>query len=264
MIILMDAKGIADIVVGVVLIAAIMGIALLIFRKKLIWLLFGIEMAGGAVCYFLGMYFSAIVFLAFFIVTAVLAGSINVGEVRSYLANPVTIQAKEAQAKSVKDMDRAKLNKSITQAVKWLADNRVGAIITFERGVSLEKYMASGTMLNAPVTPELIETVFFEGTRLHDGAMIIRGNTIIAASVFFPTTTKTLVGKYGARHRAALGISEITDSVTIVVSEETGRISVAYSGVLEPIKYDEFEKVFQTFMLTPSGTSSEPLFSKGK
>ena len=111
-----------------------------------------------------------------------------------------------------------------------------------------------GTIINCPFTPEIVETIFYEGTRLHDGALIIRNNIIVAASVFYPSTNKTLVGKYGARHRAAIGISEVSDAVTIIVSEETGRISIAYAGVLEQVKYDEFEKVFHTFMVAPSGT----------
>ncbi len=196
------------------------------------------------------------ILLAIFVVTAVIGLVVNSAEIRSYAANPIATSKAPEKKNSNSEVDRQKLNKEITQAVRWLSDNRVGGIITFERSVPLDKYVASGTVLNAPVTPELIETIFYEGTRLHDGAIIIRGSTIVAAAVFFPPTNKPLVGKYGARHRAAIGISEITDSVTIIVSEETGRISVAFGGSLEPIKYDEFEKVFSTYMLAPSGTMS--------
>ena len=99
--------------------------------------------------------------------------------------------------------------------------------------------------INAPVTPELLETIFYEGTRLHDGAVIVKGNTIVCASVYYTPTTKALTGKYGARHRAAIGISEVTDAITVVVSEETGRVSIAYKGILEQVKLDEFPNIFR-------------------
>jgi diadenylate cyclase len=255
----MSGTQIGDLIVSILLCAVSFAFIVLMFKKKILWVVFGVELVGIPVCYFCGLNLAAFIFLALFAITGITAIFVNVGEVRQYIANPITVASKEAQARSAKDMDREKLNKAITQAVKWLSDNRVGALITFERGISLDKYIASGTIINAPVTPELIETIFYEGTRLHDGAIVIRGNTIVAASVFFPSTTKTLVGKYGARHRAAMGISENSDSVTVVVSEETGRISVAFSGVLEPVKYDEFEKVFGTFMLSSSGVLGQTM-----
>ena len=105
--------------------------------------------------------------------------------------------------------------------------------------------MKNGTMINCPITPEIIETIFYEGSRLHDGAIIIRKDVIISAAVYYPSSTKAIVGKFGARHRAALGISELTDSVTVVVSEETGRISIAHGGMIDNVKLMEFEKIFR-------------------
>ena len=108
--------------------------------------------------------------------------------------------------------------------------------------------MKNGTIINAPVSQELLETIFYEGTRLHDGAVIIRGNMIVAASVYYTPTTRALNGKFGSRHRAAFGISEVTDSVTVVVSEETGRVSIAHEGVLESIPLDSFLSEFTDMM----------------
>ena len=130
--------------------------------------------------------------------------------------------------------------KKLETTVKWLSSTKTGALITIERKMSLSSYIKTGTIVNAPVTPELLETIFYEGTRLHDGAVVIRNNKIYAASVFYPSSSRGLTGKYGARHRAALGISELTDSVTIIVSEETGRVAIAYNGTLESIIIDEF------------------------
>ena len=108
--------------------------------------------------------------------------------------------------------------------------------------------MKNGTIIDAPFTPELVETIFYVGTRLHDGAIIVKKNIIVAASVYFTPSTKALTGKFGARHRAALGISEATDSVTVVCSEETGRISIAYNGKMESVRRDEFMIVFKDYM----------------
>ena len=102
--------------------------------------------------------------------------------------------------------------------------------------------------MDAPVTFELLITIFYPGTRLHDGAVVIKGDKIIAASVYYTPTTKPLTGKYGSRHRAAIGISEISDAVTVVVSEETGRISIAYNGNIENYSPDNFYKAFENIM----------------
>ena len=108
--------------------------------------------------------------------------------------------------------------------------------------------MKNGTIINAPVSQELLETIFYEGTRLHDGAVIIRGNIIVAASVYYTPSTRAVNGKFGSRHRAAFGISEVTDSVTVVVSEETGRVSIAYNGSLEVVPLDTFLSEFSDLM----------------
>ena len=95
---------------------------------------------------------------------------------------------------------------------------------------------------------ELLTTIFYDGTTLHDGAVIIRGNTIIAASVYYIPTVKAMNGKYGARHRASLGISEVCDAVTVVVSEETGRISLAIDGELQAVTRENFLQSFKREM----------------
>ena len=136
----------------------------------------------------------------------------------------------------------------IDNAVKQLSKTKTGAIITFERNVALDDFVKSGTILNAPVTPELLTTIFYPGTRLHDGAVVIRKDLILAASVYYTPTTKPLTGKFGSRHRAGIGISEVTDSVTIVVSEETGRISLAIGGELIPVNADNFLRTFEDYM----------------
>lgn len=148
-----------------------------------------------------------------------------------------------------KIFDREAMYKRVSDAIMALSKQKIGALMTFEKNVILNDVIKTGTIVNAPVTAELLMTIFYPGTRLHDGAVVIRGDMILAASVYFTPTTKPLTGKYGSRHRAAIGISEITDAVTVVVSEETGRISIAYRGELQPVTVDTFLRVFQEYML---------------
>ena len=146
--------------------------------------------------------------------------------------------------------DRHAICQKIAIAVDTLSKTKTGALITFEKGVKLSEVVKSGTILHAPVTPELLVTIFYPGTRLHDGAVVIKRDEILAASVYYTPTTKPLTGKFGSRHRAAIGISELTDSVTVVVSEETGRISIAYGGELIPVNPDNFLRTLEDYVFS--------------
>lgn len=167
---------------------------------------------------------------------------VNAGVIRKYITLPLK---KHSNSMAEKGVDKEKLIENICSAVDWLSKTKTGALITFERSTPLDDFMKSGTIINCPVTPEIIETIFYEGTRLHDGACIIRGGVIVAAAVYYTPSTKAVVGKFGARHRAALGISEVSDSITIVVSEETGRIAITHGGIMDNVKSDEFEKILR-------------------
>ena len=173
----------------------------------------------------------------------------NLGDLRTFIASPFKrTSAKAANFGIEKIYDRQALYKEIEKATLHLSKTRTGALMTFERNTSLKEIMKNGCFLHAPVNAELLETIFYTGTRLHDGAVVIHGNEIVAASVFFTPTTKPFAGKYGSRHRAAIGISEVSDSVTVVVSEETGRISIATNGQLEMIEPNNFFRAFETYM----------------
>ncbi len=122
---------------------------------------------------------------------------------------------------------------NIAAAAADMSETKTGALIVIERGTRLGEYMNSGTMLDANVSCELLENIFVPNTPLHDGAVIIRGNKIITAGCVLPLTANTnLSSELGTRHRAALGLSEASDAVIVVVSEETGKISVAINGSL--------------------------------
>ena len=135
--------------------------------------------------------------------------------------------------------ERAEVIDSVHQAVTILSDNQVGALLAIERNQSLEDYIRSGIRLDSDISSELLLSIFMTTTPLHDGAVIIRGKKIACASTYFPSTSKTVPNKYGSRHRAALGLSEISDALIIVVSEETSEISIASNGVLTTVSKDE-------------------------
>lgn len=121
----------------------------------------------------------------------------------------------------------------VVRALESLAQRRHGALVVMERNVGLRNFVETGTRIDAKVSAELLVTLFSPGSPLHDGAVIIREDTIIAASCILPLSSNPLTAvSLGTRHRAAVGLSEETDAAIIVVSEQTGGISVAYRGVL--------------------------------
>lgn len=122
---------------------------------------------------------------------------------------------------------------NVLKAILDLSKKRLGALIVFERKTGLKDVIESGTRIGADISSELIENLFYTGSPLHDGAVIIREGIIEAAGCFLPLSDNKQIGQeLGTRHRAALGVSEVSDSVTLVVSEETGVISVAQDGTL--------------------------------
>ena len=122
---------------------------------------------------------------------------------------------------------------AIVEAVKDMSFSKTGALIVIERTTRIGEYIRTGTTLNADLTPELLRSVFFDKAPLHDGAVIVRSGRIFAAGCYLPLSEQTDIFKgLGTRHRAAIGLSEQSDSVIVVVSEETGTISVAYKGEL--------------------------------
>ena len=148
-------------------------------------------------------------------------------------------QTKLTMKKEMTDDEKERLMDELVSAITTLSKEQTGALITFERTQSLIDYINTGTRINADIKSELFLTIFWEGTPLHDGATIIQGDRVACAAAFYPPTNKELSPVYGARHRAAIGISEITDSLTVVVSEETGTISFAMNGELKKIPVKE-------------------------
>lgn len=240
---------------GVILI--ILVLAFVFFKKKTSLIaFFSVTLIGLAVSFIFKLSYLSIVIAMIILMVGVVAVFFNLGPLHEALTLPFTpkknIQHSKNDAKAADSMtipyDEQEFFKNVTTAVLKLSQTKTGAIMTFQRNMNLDSYMKNGTIIDAPFTPELVETIFYVGTRLHDGAIIVKKNIIVAASVYFTPSTKALTGKFGARHRAALGISEATDSVTVVCSEETGRISIAYNGKMESVRRDEFMIVFKDYM----------------
>ena len=135
-----------------------------------------------------------------------------------------------------------------------MSESRTGALIVFERAISLNEQMATGTIVNADVTSELLRNIFFVKAPLHDGAAIIREGRLAAAGCMLPLSQNaSLSSDLGMRHRAGIGMSEHSDAVVVIVSEETGAISVAMDGMLKRhLTPDMLEKILRTELLPES------------
>lgn len=133
-------------------------------------------------------------------------------------------------ANTIEDQIKIELIKSID----YLSGRQIGALITFEKVISMGEYIGGAFPINAPINSELLSTIFYPNTPLHDGAVIIKRDHIVCAGAYYPPSDSLDIPKeLGSRHRAAIGISEVTDSLTIVVSEQTGQISIALDGYLD-------------------------------
>ncbi len=121
----------------------------------------------------------------------------------------------------------------IVKATFEMAKEKTGALIVIEQNIRLDEYERTGIVLDSVVTSQLLINIFEHNTPLHDGAAIVKGNRITAATCYLPLSDNMMLSKeLGTRHRAGVGISEVTDSLTVIVSEETGRVSIAYKGQL--------------------------------
>ena len=127
--------------------------------------------------------------------------------------------------------EREHLVYEIVNAVDYMRKERIGALIVLERDISLGNYIEKAKKIYADLSSDLLIAIFYEGNPLHDGGVIIQGDRITCAGAVFPTSSSPKLNRrLGTRHRAALGLSEETDAICIVVSEETGRVSIALKG----------------------------------
>ena len=146
---------------------------------------------------------------------------------------------------------------AVIRACSNMSDDKTGALIAFEKDTLLGDIISTGTVLDAKASRALIENIFYPKTPLHDGAMIIRNGSVYAAGCILPLTKKAVISSLGTRHRAAIGLSEESDAIVVVVSEETGAISVAKGGMLKSdISDGDLRDILKSEFL-PIGSSSD-------
>ncbi|ANZ61627.1 diadenylate cyclase CdaA [Secundilactobacillus paracollinoides] len=151
-------------------------------------------------------------------------------------------QMNEAENKMIEALDKA---------IQYMSKRRIGALITIQMDTGLEDYIETGIELNAEITGELLINIFIPNTPLHDGAVIIRDNKIAVAAAYLPLSESNLIPKeLGTRHRAAVGISEVTDALTVVISEETGEVSITKNNeLLRNMDQNDYLKFFRNELI---------------
>lgn len=185
------------------------------------------------------MYLGAVL-VDFRLIRTLLQGLLQIGAIAALVVFQPELRAALArlgQSRIVRllgSATEARIVDQLIEGVEQLARARLGAILVIQRDVGLKEYAETGRLVEAKVSPEMLSTIFAHGSPLHDGAVIIVGNTIHVAGAILPLTQNPIKDRsLGTRHRAAIGLSDETDAVVLVVSEETSRISVAYRGRLE-------------------------------
>lgn len=155
--------------------------------------------------------------------------------------------------------EEEKLIKALDKAVQYMSKRRIGALITIERNTGLEEYIETGIPLDADITGELLINIFIPNTPLHDGAVIVRQDKIAVACAYLPLSESMLIPKeFGTRHRAAVGVSEVSDALTVVVSEETGDISISLNNELRPgLSQEEFLDLLQAELVSETTDSKK-------
>ncbi len=152
----------------------------------------------------------------------------------------------------------------LAASVYKMSEKRIGALIAIENEDSLEEYAQKAVLVNGEFSPELLETIFSVNTPLHDGAVIFRDKNILAAAVILPLSDDAtqIARSMGTRHRAGLGLSHMTDALVVVVSEETGKVSVAREGIMtRGIKIDRFKGILRSIFNPPTRTKPGTKFN---
>lgn len=151
-----------------------------------------------------------------------------------------------------------KMVQAFVKAVAYMSPRKIGALVAIQGARTLQEYIATGISLDADVSSELLINIFIPNTPLHDGAVIIKDDKIAVSCAYLPLTESTGISKeFGTRHRAAIGLSEVSDAFTFIVSEETGGISTTHNGVFKhDLSLEEFEEELRQVLLADAQKSS--------
>ena len=153
--------------------------------------------------------------------------------------------------------------RAFVKSVEYMSPRKIGALVAVQRVRTLQEYISTGIPLDAKISAELLINIFIPNTPLHDGAVIVKGERIAVTSAYLPLTENTGISKeFGTRHRAAIGLSEVSDALTFVVSEETGGISITHNGVFKHnLTIEEFEAELRR-ILVPVATKEASLIER--
>ena len=197
----------------------------------------------------------------------VLAGNVAVIAILIIFQPELRVALSKLSLKSRRYREITEFDKFLDQlagSVYRMSEKRIGALIALENEDSLEEYAQKAVLLNAEFSPELVETIFAPNTPLHDGAVILRDKNLLAAAVILPLAedSSQLAKSMGTRHRAGLGLSHMTDSMVIVVSEETGKVSIAREGIMtRGVKIDRFKGILRSIFNPPPRMKLQTKFS---
>ncbi|MFU0834325.1 diadenylate cyclase CdaA [Lactiplantibacillus argentoratensis] len=155
--------------------------------------------------------------------------------------------------------DEERMIAELDKAIQYMAKRRIGALMSIKMDTGLEDYIETGIALDADITGELLINIFIPNTPLHDGAVIIQDNQIKVAAAYLPLSESNLIPKeLGTRHRAAVGISEVTDALTIVISEETGEVSITKDNeLMRGMTRGNYLRYFRQVLLTPEDSTKQ-------
>ncbi|CAI2646634.1 Diadenylate cyclase [Apilactobacillus kunkeei] len=167
---------------------------------------------------------------------------------------------KHAQNQNV---ENEKMILELDKAIQYMSKRRIGALMTIQMDTGLEDYIETGIKLDADITGELLINTFIPNTPLHDGAVIISNNRVAVAAAYLPLSQSNLIPKeLGTRHRAAVGISEVTDALTIVISEETGEVSITKNNeLLRGMNKEDYMKFLRDQLITKQDSMNKNLFT---
>ena len=181
-------------------------------------------------------------------------------ELRRMLDHLGNVKLKNFLGKEEEDQEMVPIITQTVRACEVMSRERVGALIVFARDNGLDEYFKTGTMIEAKVSEQLLRNIFFPRASLHDGAVIVRDHRITAAGCVLPLSESShLHADLGTRHRAGVGISEVSDAVVVIVSEETGAISVAINGMIKRhLDVETFEEILRSDLVRDNVESSTP------
>jgi diadenylate cyclase len=237
----------------IVIIAAILNYLLSFF-----WNTRSMDLVWGFLAFLLLVPISGILYLPVLHKIMLLLGNAAVIAVIVIFQPELRVALSKLSLKGKKNKEITEFDKfldNLSNSVYKLADKRIGALIAIENEDSLEEYAQKAVMMNATYSSELLETIFAITTPLHDGAVIIRDRTILAAAVILPLAedSSQLAKSMGTRHRAGLGLSHFTDALVIVISEETGKVSIARDGIMtRGVKIDRFKGIIRSIFNPPA------------